>query len=96
MGPLIAERAIATSNIGHGAQVQLVLGVVFDQIDQRFVGEAIFVGPARIAKNPKERFGVGLFDTPKCLFDSNSHIGRFFPDIIPVAPSGDFKPVKLR
>ena len=71
-------------------------GEMLDEIAQQGIGQAILVGPLRIAKNAVERFRVGLLDSAHGLLQRLADVVWPPSNILPVAIVGDLKPVVLR
>jgi len=69
---------------------------VFDEIAEQRVGQALLVGPGRIAEDGVEGLGVRLLDAAHRLLQSLADISRNHAHIVPVAARGNLKAVVLR
>ena len=71
-------------------------GEMLDQVFEERVGEAVFVGPLRIAENAVEGFGVGLFDAARGLLQGLADAGRDGADVASMAILRNLEAVVLR
>lgn len=57
---------------------------MLDQVLQRFVGQALAVGPGRIAEDAVEQVWVGGLDSPHSLLNGGADVLRGLAHVIPV------------
>ena len=63
---------------------------MLDEVAQRRVGEAVLVGPGRIAEHATEA-RVGAFDLTHGLRDSGADVLRRLADVVPVGTGRDLE-----
>ena len=69
---------------------------VLDEVAQQRVGEAVLVGPLRVAEDAVERFRVGLLDSAHGLLQRLPDIRRHCSHVAPMAIVGNLEAVVLR
>ena len=69
---------------------------MLDQVAEQRVGQAILVGPLRIAEDAVERLRVRLLDAAHRLLQRLADVGGDRAHVVPVAALGDLKAVVLR
>jgi hypothetical protein len=67
----------------------------FDEIAEQGVGQALLVGPRRIAEDAVKRFRIRFFDAAYGLLQRLTDIGCNHTNVAPVAAFGNLKPVVL-
>ena len=79
-------------DVGHRQDLRREM---LDQVLERLVGQALTVGPGRIAEDAGKKIGVGSLQLAQRGLDGQSDILGLLADIVPVCAFGDLEAVIL-
>jgi hypothetical protein len=85
--------AIAELVLRHMGKREGFAGEVLQQVFERLVGQALLVGPGRVAEDAIELAGVGGLDRTHGVLEGAAHVFRHSPHIRPVSPGRDHEAV---